>query len=174
MALATEDIEDTHRSAAPARPARSARPARKSRRRVHKALLTTHVLSAVGWFGAAIMVAFTGIVGSANDELALYELIRTSLWLTVPLGLTAAVTGVALSLTTHWGLVRYWWVVLKELGTVAVIATDVLIVGPEMAHALDTRTVTALPGPVIAHCVVLALATVLSVVKPRPRTPFAR
>jgi hypothetical protein len=65
-------------------------------------------------------------------------------------------------------------VVLKELGAVAVIATDVLIVGPEMAHALDSGTATAMPGPIFAHCVVLALATVLSVVKPRPRTPLGR
>jgi hypothetical protein len=28
-----------------------------------------------------------------------------------------------------------------------------------------------IPGPVYAHCVVLALATALSVVKPRARTP---
>jgi len=172
MALAIEDTR-TERAEATAA-SRSTRPARRLGRRTHKAVLTAHVLSAVGWFGAAVMVAFCGIVGSRNDELALYELIRTSLWLTVPLGLTAAVTGVVLSLTTRWGLVRYWWVVLKELGTVAVIATDVLIVGPEMAHAVDTGTASALPGPVFAHCVVLALATVLSVVKPRPRTPFAR
>ena len=171
MALATEDIEDTQRSAAPARPARSTR---KSRRRVHKALLTTHVLSAVGWFGAAIMVAFTGIVGSANDELALYELIRTSLWLTVPLG-------------SDRGGHRRGPVVDHALGPGPLLVGRAQGAGhgrghrhrragrrAEMAHALDTRTVTALPGPVIAHCVVLALATVLSVVKPRPRTPFAR
>ena len=54
----------------------------------------------------------------------------------------------------------------------AVIVTDVLIIGPEMGHAIDTATPTALPGPIFAHCVVLALATVLSIVKPRARTPL--
>jgi hypothetical protein len=152
----------------------TSRPGRRLGRRLHKALLATHVLTAVGWFGAAVMVALCGVVGSADGEIALYELIRTSLWLTVPLGLGAAVTGVLLSLTTKWGLARYWWVVLKELGTVAVIATDVLVVGPEMAEAVDTSTATALPGPVFAHCVVLALATILSIAKPRARTPLAR
>jgi hypothetical protein len=92
MALAIEDTR-TERPAA-ARPA-PAPPARRRGRRLHKALLTAHVLSAVGWFGAAAMVAFAGVVGSRNDELALYELIRTGLWLTVPVGLTAAATGVA-------------------------------------------------------------------------------
>jgi hypothetical protein len=139
---------------------------------MHKTLLATHVLTAVGWFGVAVTVAFCGIVGSSTDELAVYEIIRSTLWLSVPLGLGAAATGVALSVTTRWGLARYWWVVLKELGTVAVIVTDVLIIGPEMGHAIDTATPTALPGPVFAHCVVLALATILSIVKPRARTPL--
>jgi hypothetical protein len=170
QALALED-ED---SAAPPTAGRAAPPRARWRlgRRLHKTLLVTHVLTAVGWFGVAITVAFLGIVGSTTDELATYEIIRSTLWLSVPLGLGAATTGVALSLTTRWGLVRYWWVVLKELGTVAVIATDVLIIGPEMSHAIDTATPTALPGPVFAHCVVLALATILSIVKPRARTPL--
>jgi hypothetical protein len=182
MALALEDTAAGR--VAPARPAPvpggpPARPAparapRRLGRGTHKALLATHVLAAVGWFGAALMVALCGIVGSRSGEIALYEVIRTGLWLTVPLGLVAAATGVALSLTTRWGLARYWWVVLKELGTIAAIVTDVVIVGPEMARAVDTGTATALPGPVFAHCVVLALATVLSIVKPKARTPLAR
>jgi hypothetical protein len=182
MALALDDTgTGTTQVAAPTAPttptvptARTTRPGRRLGRRLHKALLATHVLTAVGWFGVAVMVAFCSVVGSADNEIALYEVIRTSLWLTVPLGLAAATTGVALSLTTRWGLARYWWVVLKELGTVAVIATDVLIVGPEMAEAVDTSTAAALPGPVFAHCVVLALATILSIAKPRARTPLAR
>jgi hypothetical protein len=174
-ALAPEDEdEDEGTTAAPPTTGRAATPRARWRlgRRLHKTLLVTHVLTAVGWFGVAVTVAFCGIVGSSTDELAVYEVIRSTLWLSVPLGLAAAVTGVALSLTTRWGLGRYWWVVLKELGTVVVIVTDVLIIGPEMGHAIDTATPTALPGPIFAHCVVLALATILSIVKPRARTPL--
>jgi len=141
---------------------------------VHKALLTAHVLSAVGWFGVAVTVAFCGIVGSSRDDLAFYEVIDATLWLSVPLGLAAAATGVALSLTTRWGLARHWWVVLKEAGAIAVIVTDVLVVGPTMARAVDSGTPTEMPGPIFAHCVVLALATLLSIVKPRARTPLGR
>ena len=72
------------------------------------------------------------------------------------------------------GLVRHWWVVAKEAGAVAVIATDVLVIAPTMDRALDTGVPAAMPGPIYAHCVVLALATVLSVVKPRARTPLGR
>jgi hypothetical protein len=147
---------------------------RRLRRRAHQALLTAHVLSSVGWFGVAMTVAFCGIVGRSRDDLAFYEVIRSSLGLSVPFGLAAATTGVLLSVTTRWGLVRHWWVVAKEAGAVAVIATDVLVIAPTMDRALDTGVPAAMPGPIYAHCVVLALATVLSVVKPRARTPLGR
>jgi hypothetical protein len=150
------------------------RPTRRLGRRAHRALLVAHVLSSVGWFGVAMTVAFSGIVGSSRDDLAFYEVIRSSLGLSVPFGLVAVATGVLLSVTTRWGLVRHWWVVAKEAGAVAVIATDVLIIAPTMDRALDTGVPAAMPGPIYAHCVVLALATVLSVVKPRARTPLGR
>jgi hypothetical protein len=128
----------------------------------------------VGWFGLAITVAFCGTVGRSRGDLAFYEVIRSTLALSVPLGLTAAASGVALSLTTRWGLARHWWLVAKELITIAVIVTDVAIVGPEMTKAIDSGKAIAMPGPVYAHCVVLAIATVLSVLKPRARTPLGK
>lgn len=141
---------------------------------MHQAVLVTHVLTAVGWFGLALTVAFSAFVGSSTDDVAFYEVIQATLRLSVPLGLAAAATGVVLSVTTRWGLVRHWWVVVKEAITVAVIATDVLVVGPAMAKAVDTGTPGEIPGPIYAHVVVLALATTLSVVKPRARTSLAR
>jgi hypothetical protein len=146
---------------------------RRLGKRGHQALLVSHVLASVGWFGVAITVAFCGTVGQSRGDVAFYEVIDATLVLSVPLGLGAVVTGVALSLTTRWGLARHWWVVAKELGAVAVIATDVLVVGPTMQRAVDAGTAGEIPGPVYAHCVVLALATILSVVKPKARTPWS-
>ncbi|HEY8546340.1 MAG TPA: hypothetical protein VIL36_14870 [Acidimicrobiales bacterium] len=145
---------------------------RRLGRRGHQALLVAHVLTAVGWFGLAITVAFVGMVGQSRGDVAFYDVIGATVDLSVPLGLAAAATGVALSLTTRWGLARHWWVVAKELGTVAVIATDVLVVAPTMQRAVDDGVTGELPGPVFAHCVVLGLATLLSVVKPKARTPL--
>lgn len=82
--------------------------------------------------------------------------------------------GVVLSVTTRWGLVRHWWVVAKEAITIAVIATDVLVVWPAMDRAVDAGTPAGIPGPIVAHCVVLALATGLSIVKPKARTRSPR
>jgi hypothetical protein len=168
----TDLVGRTARTRRPAQPDPPARTARRLGRRAHRVLLIAHVLSSVGWFGLAVTVAFCGVVGSSRGDLAFYEVIRATLMLSVPLGLTAAATGVLLSVTTRWGLARHWWVVAKEAITVAVIATDVLLVGPEITRAIDSGTATAIPGPVFAHCVVLAVATVLSVVKPKARTPL--
>jgi hypothetical protein len=171
MALALHD-RPTDAPAA-ARPQSSERPRFRLGRRAHRALLVAHVLSAVGWFGLAATVAFVAVAGGRADDVAYSEVIGSTLWLSIPLGLTAAVTGVALSVTTRWGLVRHWWVLAKQVITVAVIATDVLVVWPEMDRAVDAGTPGTIPGPIYAHCVVLAIATALSVVKPKARTPFA-
>lgn len=166
---ATPDVPTTRPAPRDRRPNRSGLG-----RRVRKTVLVAHVLTSVGWFGVAMTVAFCGFLGATNENLAFYEVIEASLWLSVPLGLGAAVTGVILSLTTRWGLVRYWWVVIKEGITIAVIATDVLIIGPVMRESLDTATAGEIPEAVWGHCAVLAIATTLSVVKPRARTPLAR
>jgi hypothetical protein len=71
-------------------------------------------------------------------------------------------------------VVRYRWVVAKEVLALAVIATDLAILGPNAADALRGRLDGALLQPAIAHCVVLAVATVLSVFKPGARTALGR
>lgn len=145
----------------------------------HKVALTAHVLSAVGWFGVAVLVAFCAVVaGTSNDATlsrALYRTVETSVWLSIPLGIVAFATGVVLSVGTKWGLVRHWWVVAKIVIASPVVVTDALVVRGA-AHDAVAHGVAAgsLYGPTIAHCVVLTIATALSVFKPRGRTPIGR
>jgi hypothetical protein len=141
--------------------------------------LTAHVLASVGWFGAAVVVAFCGLIAAATGDpalpTALYRTMETAVWITLPLGLLAVATGALLSLGTAWGFVRHWWVVAKIAVSVAVIVTDPLVVAPAAREALDAGTApTQLYGSTVAHCVMLALATTLSVLKPRGRTPLGR
>jgi hypothetical protein len=145
----------------------------------HKIALAAHVLSAVGWFGVAALVAFFAIVaGTSGDRAlsrALYRTLETSVWLSIPLGIAAFGTGTVLSVGTKWGLVRHWWVVAKIVIAAVVVVTDALVVR-SAAHDAVVHGATSgdLYGPTIAHCVVLGTATVLSVFKPRGRTPFGR
>jgi vacuolar-type H+-ATPase subunit I/STV1 len=147
------------------------------RRRPQKVALTTHILSSVGWFGIAIAVAFCAIAAAVSDDdalsRALYRTLETLPWLSIPAGITAVGTGSLLGLGTTYGLVRYWWVIAKIIIAVAVVVTDVLIV-VAVAHdaAVSGQAQPPLYGSTIAHVVVLAVATVLSVFKPWGRTPW--
>ena len=169
--------------AAPRSPigARAVRGPRRSRLRgrAHKAALTAHILGSVGWFGAAVLVAFCALAAAVTSDTTLSTGLRraveTAPWLTVPLGLVAVATGILLGLGTRWGLVRHWWVVAKIVGAVAVIVTDPLLLARAAHRAAATGNAPSwLYGPAIAHVVVLAVATVLSVFKPRGRTPWGR
>jgi hypothetical protein len=139
-------------------------------RRGRKVVLVLHVLASVGWFGIAVLVAFLLFAAEAAGDptmaRGLHQSVETSVWLSVPVGLTAAGTGVLLGLGTKWGLARYWWVLAKEIVVVPVIATDLLIVAPGAHDAVHGPVSGGLLEPAIAHCVVLTVATILSLVKP--------
>ena len=99
---------------------------------------------------------------------------ETAPWLSIPAGLAAVATGVLLGLGTSFGLVRHWWVVVKIVIAAAVIVTDAVLVGHVAHDAVAGRVGPPLYGSTIAHVVVLGVATVLSVFKPRGRTPWGR
>jgi uncharacterized membrane protein len=133
-------------------------------------VLTGHVLASVGWFGIAVTVAFFGYVAAATDDPALrnglHTAMRAAIALSVPAGLLTAATGIVLALGTRWGLTRYWWLIIKQLITLAVIVTDPLVLLPAIRDALDGDSATEPFGPMTAHVVLLAVATILSIVKP--------
>jgi hypothetical protein len=149
------------------------------RKTAHKVALTAHVLGSVGWFGVALVVAFCGITAVVTTDptlpVALYRAMHASLWLSIPIGAVAVCTGVVLSLGTAWGLARHWWVVAKIGISVAVIVTDALVISSATARAASTGTASSpLRDGTIAHCIVLAVATGLSIFKPKGRTPHGR
>lgn len=149
------------------------------RGKAKKVALVAHILAAVGWFGVAVVVAFCAIAASATGDAtlsqALYRTMETSPWLSIPIGLTAVATGTLLGLGTAFGLIRHWWLVAKSAIAVAVIVTDAVLVG-SVAHdaAVSGEASPPLYGSTIAHVVLLAVATVLSVFKPLGRTPRGR
>lgn len=148
------------------------------RGRGHKLALTAHVLWSGGWFGVAVAVTVSAVAAAFVDpslSRALYRLVAASPWVTIILGLGSILTGVILGLGTRFGLVRYWWVVAKIGIAVAVVVTDARVVREIAQEALASGLVQRpLFGPTIAHVVMLGVATVLSVYKPRARTPWGR
>jgi hypothetical protein len=156
---------------------------RRPDRRLHlpkrgrRALLVAHVLSSVAWFGIAVFVLFLLVVarstGDGEYARALYRTVETSIWLSVPVAAVSGITGLVLGLGTPWGVATHWWVVLKEIAFVPLVVTDLLVIAPA-AHDLARGGDGGFLEPAIGHCVLLALATVISIIKPFGKTPRGR
>lgn len=158
---------------------------------LRKFALTAHVTFSVGWLGAVI--AYLGLAISALSTesgqmvRALYlamELIVT--FIILPLSLASLLTGLISSLSTSWGLFRHYWVVFKLV--LNVLANVILLMymrsithyaGIAATTTLSDGDLLALRDPIhVVHSggalVVLLVATVLGVYKPRGITPYGR
>jgi hypothetical protein len=76
-------------------------------RRLRKVVLTVHVISAVGWIGAACAYLFLTVAAltSESDDTVRAAFIAMELvyFALIPLAATALVTGVVQALGTNWG-----------------------------------------------------------------------
>ena len=156
--------------------------------RVRQFALTAHVTSSVGWIGAVLVFLALAIVGLTSQDAqtvrGAYLVMEPAAWaVLVPLAFASLVTGIIQGLGTAWGLFRHYWVVFKLL--ITVLATVVLLIYMEtfrlMARvAADPTADLALvrnPSPrfhAVLALVVLLVATVLAIYKPRGVTPYGR
>jgi uncharacterized membrane protein len=156
--------------------------------RLRKLVLTAHVASSVGWFGAVLAFVGLAVVAVTSDHAATvrgsYLVMEPAARLVlVPLAFASLITGVVQSLVTPWGLFRHYWVVFK-LG-INVFATIVLLAYLETFDALARAAADPDIGlesvrsasPVVhavAAAVLLGVATTLAVYKPPGLTPWGR
>ena len=87
-------------------------------RRARRFLVLLHVLSAVSWLGVDLVIGVLSFTGLTTDDPRRMAVAYTGLSMfAVPLlltvGLLCLVTGLLLGLGTRFGLLRYWWVVVK-------------------------------------------------------------
>jgi hypothetical protein len=154
---------------------------------LRKLALTAHVVSSVGWLGAAAayLALAVAALSSAEPQLvrAAYLAMEPIAWAAlIPLALASLLTGVVQALGTKWGLLRHWWVVMKLALTV--FATFILLlhtpttVEPLARLAEANRADPgALPGEVLhagGGLLVLLAAAVLAVYKPPGMTQYGR
>lgn len=149
---------------------------------LRRLVLTLHVATSVGWLGAvvaylALDIAAAGAeAGTARAAYVGMGLIVT--YAIVPLALASVTVGIVNALGTAWGLARHYWVLVKFLMTL--VATAVLLVEAPKVRAMAGAAASgtdphALPGSLphsVGGLVVLLLATVLSVYKPRGVTRY--
>ena len=145
---------------------------RRLPRNAHHAILTAHIVLAVGLLGDAAGYLAVAIRTSTIDDPALvHDSAKTlnlfSLVFGIPLSFGALLTGLALGLGTRWGVFRYPWVVAKLALIVSVILVGAFVIGPGSNELVDGADTT---GRLIAGAtydvVALTIATSLSVFKP--------
>jgi hypothetical protein len=154
---------------------------------VRRAALAMHVISSVGWIGAAAAYLVLGITAALSQS----PLTVRAAWIgmellgwqaVVPLGCLALVTGLIMSVGTPWGLVRHYWVLIALALTVLALAVLVfhmpaVTAGADLARTLDDRAVTELGGDVLHPAlglVVLIVIAVLNIIKPRGMTRYGQ
>ena len=148
---------------------------------------TTHVTSSIGWIGAVLVFLALALIGlTSQDERTVrgaYLVMAPAAWFVlVPLAHAALLSGIALSLGTPWGLLRYYWVVFK-LG-ITLFSTVILLIymgtfrqmaGVAADPVVELELVRN-PSPgvhAVLALVLLLIATWLAVYKPFGLTPYA-
>jgi hypothetical protein len=151
-------------------------------------VLLAHITTSTGWLGAVATFLVLAIAGltCADEQIvrSVYVAMPLVTWQVIaPLAFAALLTGLALSLGTHWGLIRHYWVLGKLL--INSLAIPILLLHTRIisevanAAAKGDLSDTDLRGKrvqlvVVAVAAMLALlaASALSVYKPRGMTPF--
>lgn len=155
---------------------------------LRKLALTLHVTCSVGWLGAVTTFLALACVGlrSGSDPVvrAAYVAANTVTWcVIVPASVASLLTGLIQALGTPWGLFRHYWVIAKLLLNIGATGLLLLHTRPigllagaaaEAAlRAADLRNVRIqLVADAGAAILVLVIATILSVYKPRGLTPY--
>lgn len=173
------------------RPGSTARPL-AARPRLRKAVLVLHIVCGVGWIGADVVLFILLTTGLTTDDgavaAACYRAVSVFVPVAVPvLSLGMLATGLLLGWGTKWGVLRYWWVVVKlALATIMVVLVfvsllpgvselddaDATMSASAVRDSLGSAPETMMFPPVVSF-LMLATAAVLSVYKPWRQTPWS-
>lgn len=113
---------------------------------LRKAALAVHLVFAVGWIGAVSCYVALGVATATSEDT---ELIRSGWssmeligwYVLVPAAIGTLLTGLLLALSTRWGLLRHYWVLISLVLTAA--ATAVLLLHMPDVSALQARATRA-------------------------------
>ncbi len=152
---------------------------------VRKFALMVHLTASIGWIGAVFAYLALGIAAVTSQDAETVRAVWTAMdltgwWAITPLAAAALLTGVVMSMGTHWGLFRHYWVLISLALTV--LCTVVLVLHMPSVSAMASRaqqtdgaTLRSLGGdlfhPGVGLLVLLAI-TVLNVYKPAGVTPY--
>lgn len=153
---------------------------------LRKLVLTAHVTTTVGWLGAVAVFLALAVLGLTSHQ---PETVRgaylvmepAARFVLIPLAVASLLTGIVQSIGTTWGLFRHYWVLFKLL--ITLFATIILLIymdafshmaaiAADPAADLDAVRNGSPALHAVLALVVLLVATVLAVYKPRGLTRY--
>ena len=143
---------------------------------LRKTVLVVHIAGSVALLGevwALVVLNTLATTGEIPLARGAYKLMSTLVFAGgIPLSMISLITGILLATTSHWGLLRHFWVMAKLTLLILVICVGMFLFDP------GGMAVAPLPSPtmqwgqvaaVSAQVVMLVTATCLSVFKPGKR-----
>jgi hypothetical protein len=110
--------------------------------RARKGVLVVHIVSAGAWIGINVVMGvlvFTALLAERGSTRALcYRALELfAVWPPIVAGLLCLAGGGVLGLGTKWGLVRYWWVVIKLVLNVVLVSLVPLLLRPQVVEMAE-------------------------------------
>lgn len=155
-------------------------------RSARRGVLAVHLWSAGAWVGLDVALAALVVATlRADDDLlrgALFQAVEVvAVWPLALAGLVCLGSGIVLGLATNYGLLRYWWVLVKLVINVLLSALVLVLLRPNASALADEGRrlaagkpvdvdLSALVMPPAVTMVALTVAVYLSVYKPWGRT----
>lgn len=167
------------------RPTRLSQPWRKT-------LLALHMVCGIGWMGLDIALLVLAVTAWRTPEAEVAFSSYRAIAIAFPgpvllLSFGMVLTGILLGWGTHWGLLRSWWVLIKLVLALIMLALVNFSLAPtltgipgmlstglsadELRASLGELPTTLLFPPVVSF-LMLATAVILSVFKPWGLTPW--
>jgi hypothetical protein len=167
------------------RPTRLSQPWRKT-------LLVLHLVCGIGWMGLDIALLVLAVTALRTTEAEVAYSSYRAIAIAFPgpvmlLSFGMVLTGILLGWGTHWGLLRSWWVLIKLILALVMLALVNFALAPTLTgipsmlttglSADDLRaSLGGLPNtllfPPVVSFLMLATAVILSVFKPWGFTPW--
>lgn len=179
-----EDMSTTTRTTtATARTERVGRSIRmRLSTRARKFVLLVHIAAAGAWLGLDLVLGILVVTAltSPDPTGAAAAAASIAMFATLPLvvvGLVTLLTGVLLGFATKYGLMRYWWVLVKLVINVVLVVLVVIVLSPGVTAlgeasraALEEGVAPSVTGtllfPPIVSSTALIVAMTLAVFKP--------
>lgn len=138
-----------------------------------------HIVAAGTWLGVdvvlAVLVGTALGTGDSRTVAVAYQALALVVWPLLIAGVACLVSGILLGLGTKYGLIRYWWVVVKLVINTLFVVLVVVALRPTVVEAAREAghgvvgvpvPVTDLVFPPVVSLTGLLLATTLAVYKP--------